>query len=130
MPQIAVQAEAARQLPDDLVVGADAVGCRDDRPYVAEEVMAVGSDEVVVLEHRRGGQHQVGRACRVGEKGVHDHGELARLQSARDGCRIREHRHRIAVADPDHADLGIACLEDARTEQRLGDRARRDIQTT
>ncbi len=105
----------------------DARGRADDRHRGADEVVAVGAEEVVVLDERRGRKDDGRAARRVGQEGVHDDDELARFERPRDRRRVRQHRDGVAGRHPDGPDRRGLGREDPGAEERLGDRARRGL---
>ena len=82
----------------------------------------VGTDDVGLLEHRLGGQDDVGLACGVGQELVNHDPEV-------EGAKGLEHLrclgvlgHRVTAFDPRHLELGVSLLEHLRTETRGRDR--------
>ena len=91
--------------------------------------MAVGADQLVLLQHRVGGQHEVRAARRVGEEGIHHHRELAAAESLGNGVGVGQHGDGVPGGDPDHAHRRILGLQEASSKERLGDGARRGGQS-
>ena len=90
-------------------------------------MVAVGAHQVVVLDEGRRRQDEVRPPRRVGQEGVDDDDEVARLEGAGDGGRVGEHRDGVSGRDPDGADGGLLRLEDLAAEERLGERPRRRL---
>ena len=94
-------------------------------PDLAQVVVAVSADHVVVLEQGRGGQHHRGQPGGVGQERVHHHGQLAGPDRLRHGLGLGQHGHRVAGGDPQRADRRVARGQHLRAEQGLAHRSRR-----
>jgi hypothetical protein len=116
------EAEATREILVDFEVGSDAGRGRDHGASELHVRVAVRADHVVLFEHGRGGEHDVRELGGVGEERVeHDDGESTRLDRARDGGRVREHRDGVAGGDPERLDLRVLRREHLLAEERLAD---------
>jgi hypothetical protein len=69
----------------------------------------------------------VGEPRGVGHEGVDDDHEFAGAQRLGDAVGVGQHGHRVARGDPDRAHRRVLGGEDLLAEQRLAERARRDL---
>ena len=82
----------------------------------------VGADDVRLLEHRLGRQHDVRLAGRIGQKLVDDHTEVEPAQGLQDPVCLWVLGHRIAALDPGHPQRRIFRRQHVPAEARGRDR--------